>query len=465
MDTLFFPKSVCVIGASRDPTAWGHIIVKNLINGGFAGKILPINPNTDELLGIKCYASIKDIPWPIDLAIMVVPSRLVPALMQECTEKKVLYVVIISAGFRETGEQGNDLERQTMEIARKGKIRVVGPNCMGIYNAYNNMTATFTSLVPRQGGVSFISQSGAVGTTMLAWAKIEGIGFSKFISLGNEADISLPEVLGYLAEDASTTVIALYMESVRGGSFLVKSLRLASKNKPVIVMKVGTTASGVTTALSHTGALAVEDALIDGIFRQFCIIRAKDPDELFHMATSFAELPLPRGRSAAVVATGGGWAVECADLSETKGLTLSPLPDEVLEVADSLLPSYWSRKNPVDMVAIPNPEAYFKIVEAAIKASIYDMVFLVGFGTIGSIAMPIITEREAEYALKISELVHSSNKPVYIVDFLGPSLSASARAFVKNSLPVFINIRSAINAAAEMVRYQEYINRLKRQIP
>lgn len=462
LETLFSPKTVCVVGASRNVDSWGHVILKNLINSGYAGSIFAVNPNADSILGVKCHRSLRDVEAPIDLAIIVVPAKLVPCVLNDAKPNMIKYAVVISAGFREAGAEGRQLEKEMIEIARRNGTRIVGPNCMGLYNSYNGLGATFTSLLPREGGVSFISQSGAVGTTMLAWAKIEGIGFSKFISLGNESDISLHEVLRFLADDDSTKVIAIYMESVKDGRQLVEAFRYASERKPVIVMKVGITSAGAKAAESHTGALAVEDSLIDGIFRQFCIIRAKDPDELFHLATSFAELPMPKGRSAVVVSTGGGWAVECSDLAELEGIALPPLPEVVSSIADRRLPRYWSKKNPIDMVATPDPEAYYEILEAALCQGTYDFAFLIGYGTIGSIAMPFITDKEVEMTQRVLRLIERTEKPVYIVDFLGPSRSESARAFMKLGLPVYINVSSAVHVASEMIRYNEYRKKMRK---
>jgi len=455
---LFFPQSICIAGASRDPAALGHIILKNLISGGYAGKIFPVNPHAESILGLRCYRSVKEVPDGLDLAIIAVPVGIVSSVLTECGEKKVPYAVIITAGFRETGEKGRALESEVLRVARENSIRIVGPNCMGVYNSYNNLTATFTSLVPKQGGVSFISQSGAVGTTMLAWAKKEGIGFSKFVSVGNEADLSLPEFLKYLASDKSTKVISIYMESVRDGRLLIDAFRSASSKKPVIVMKVGTTPAGASAASSHTGAMAVEDAVLDGVLKQFCIIRAKDPAELFGLASSFASLPLPHGRSVAVVSSGGGWAVECADLLEVKGLRLDPLPKDTLDIIDRMLPAYWSRKNPIDTVASSDAKAYYLTVKTLLERD-YDKAFLIGYGVLGSIALPGLTEQDVEFAVKISELVKQYTKPVYIVDVLGPSQSDSARAFERSGLPVFTTVKSAVDVAAEMVRYNEYRER------
>lgn len=459
LDRLFFPESVCIIGASRDPSALGHIILKNLVNGGFGGGIFPVNPKAVEILGLKCYPSVQEVPSPLDLAIIVVPSILVRQVIGECGRRKIPNAVVITAGFRESGEAGRMLEEEVMEEARKHGIRVVGPNCMGLYSSRNNLTATFTALVPPEGGVAFISQSGAVGTTMLAWAKKEGIGFSKFISVGNEADLSLNDFVEYFMEDRRTRVITVYMESVKDGSSLVKTLKAATTKKPVVVMKVGTTAAGARAAASHTGALAVEDPVLDGIFRQCGVIRAKDTEELFQLGSSFTALPPPKGRSAAVVTSGGGWGVECSDLMEARGLTLPPLPQESVQLLDKILPPYWSRKNPVDMVASSNAEAYFLAMEELIARPEYHMAFLLGYGVLGSIALPALSASDSKYASKIANLVKAHGKPIFIVDVLGRDQSESARVFERAGLPVYRTVRSAVDQAHHMVQYSEYLSK------
>ncbi|MEM4157264.1 MAG: CoA-binding protein [Candidatus Methanomethylicaceae archaeon] len=452
MDELFFPKGVCIVGASRDPQALGHIILKNILSGGFSGHIYPINPRCESLLGLRCYGSVKELPAVPDLAIVAVPAALVPSVIAECGEKGIPYAVIITAGFKETGERGAELEREVLRIAREKGVRIVGPNCMGIYNSYNSLTATFTLMVPKKGNISFISQSGAVGTTMLAWAKKAGIGFSKFISIGNESDVSLSELLLYLSGDETTKVITVYMESVKDGKAFLEALRRVSSNKPTIILKVGSTPAGAKAAASHTGAIAVESSVLEGIFRQFSVIQARDTEELFELAHAFASLPLPQGGSAAVVSSGGGWAIECADALESSGISLTPLPDSVVKELDALLPTYWSRRNPLDLVASINSEAYYQAVKLLMEND-YDMIFLMGYGVLGSIAVPVAVDRDIEYARKISALVHIHKKPIFVVDVLGEDLSECARVFKQKNLPVFRTVKSAVRVASEMVRY------------
>lgn len=398
-----------------------------------------------------------ELPEGIDLAVIALPSSLAYNAVIECGEKGVKFAIVVSAGFGESGR--SELERKMVQEARARALRIIGPNCMGIYSSYSDLVSTFTSLVPPKGGISFVSQSGAVGTTVLAWAKEHGVGFSNFVSIGNEADLSTPELLEYFGDDESTQVVTLYLESVRDGRALVSSLSSCTMRKPVVAMKVGVTSAGVAAASSHTGAMAVEDRIIDGIFRQFSVTRARDPGELFRISFAFSSLPLPLGRSAAVVTTGGGWGIECADAIEMSGMVLPPLPEAVFEVADAVLPEFWSKRNPIDMVASPDPFSYARILEAVLKSPEFDMAFLLGFGTIGSIAMPSLIRSELGAAKEISELVRATNKPLFVVDLLGPSQSAASRAFIKAGVPVFPNASSAVEAASAMVRYSEFRRR------
>jgi len=458
MDELFFPKRICIVGASRDPLALGHIILKNVLSGGFSGDVYPVNPKCESLLGLKCYRSVRELSAVPDLAIVSVPAVTVPSVVGECGEKGIPYAVIITAGFKETGERGMELEREVLKVAKEKGVRIIGPNCMGLYNSFNNLTATFTLMVPKQGDISFISQSGAVGTTMLAWAKKAGIGFSKFISIGNESDISLPELLSYLSNDPTTRVITVYMESVKDGRTFVDALRRVASNKPTIILKVGSTPSGAKAAASHTGAIAVESSILEGIFRQFSVVQAKDTEELFELAYAFSSLPLPAGRSAAVVSSGGGWAIECADALESSGIHLKPLSESLIRELDGLLPPYWSRRNPLDMVASINSEAYYRAVRLLVEND-FDMVFLIGYGVLGSIAIPAAVDKDVEYAKKISELVRIFGKPIFVVDVLGEELSECARTFRRHNLPVFRTVKSAVRVASEMVRYSARLRR------
>ncbi|MBC7113677.1 MAG: CoA-binding protein [Candidatus Methanomethyliales bacterium] len=458
MDELFFPKKICIVGASRDPHALGHIILKNVLSGGFSGHVYPVNPKCEDLLGLKCYRSVRELPAVPDLAIVSVPALTVPSVIEECGDKGIPYAVIITAGFKETGERGMELEREVLKVAKEKGVRIVGPNCMGLYNSLNNLTATFTLMVPKQGNISFISQSGAVGTTMLAWAKKAGIGFSKFISIGNESDVSLPELLFYLCDDPTTKVITIYMESVKDGRSFIDALRKVASNKPTIILKVGSTPSGAKAAASHTGAIAVESSILEGIFRQFSVVQAKDTEELFELAYAFSSLPLPHGRSAAVVSSGGGWAIECADALENSGIHLKPLSESLTRELDGLLPPYWSKRNPLDMVASINSEAYYRAVRLLVESD-FDMVFLIGYGVLGSIAIPAAVEKDVEYAKKISELVRIYEKPIFVVDVLGEELSECARTFRRHNLPVFRTVRSAVRVASEMVRYSARLGR------
>ncbi len=271
---LFSPHSVAVIGASRDQGKVGHEILKNLILGGFEGHIYPINPNADRILGKKCFSNVHEVKGHIDLAIIVIPARLVPQGLERCVEKKIPTVIVISAGFKEMGKDGAALEREMLRYAHLHQIRILGPNCLGLINTDSRLNASFSREMPISGNIGFFSQSGALGTAILDWAIGEHIGFSKFISLGNKADISEIDILQVLGQDPKTNVILGYLESIENGEEFIRIAKIISKKKPVIIVKAGSTKSGARAASSHTGSLTGSEVAFDAAFKQTGIIRA-----------------------------------------------------------------------------------------------------------------------------------------------------------------------------------------------
>jgi acyl-CoA synthetase (NDP forming) len=295
---FFEPESVAVIGASRNPSKYGYSLLKNLIDLGFNGKIYPVNPNAEEILGLKAYPSVKAINENVDLAIIIVPSFKVPEVMLDCAEKRVKGVVICSSGFREAGEAGKKLEDEVVAIAKKAGIRVVGPNTTGILNATNNFTTSFVPL-PRfkRGNVAFIAQTGLFAAAAFWWIiSKQPFGVSKIVGLGNKCDVDDAEVLEYLADDEETEVVAIYMEGVKDGRRLFETFKKVSKIKPIVVLKSGRSPAGVKASLSHTGSLAVKDEIFDAVCKQAGVIRVGgDLDELLDVTKAFALQPLPKG--------------------------------------------------------------------------------------------------------------------------------------------------------------------------
>ncbi|MEM3013138.1 MAG: CoA-binding protein, partial [Candidatus Bathyarchaeia archaeon] len=319
LDAFFRPRSIAVVGASREPEKVGHRIVKNLVEYGFKGHIFPINPNADKILGLKCYKSILEVPEQVDLAVIVVPGKIVPTVAEECGKKGVKGLVVISAGFSETGREGTQLEKELLAICRKYNIRMQGPNCLGLINTQNRMNATFAAAQPSAGNIAFISQSGALGSTILNWALQNDVGFTSFISLGNEADLTAADFLEFLAEDEQTRAVGLYIEGVKDGSHFIEVAKKISMKKPVIVLKSGTTDVGVRAVSSHTGSLAGSDVAFSAAFRKAGIIRVDRLEELFELVLAFENQPLPKDKNVLIITNGGGPGILVADACEKMG--------------------------------------------------------------------------------------------------------------------------------------------------
>ncbi len=463
---IFKPRSVAVVGASRDPKAWGHVILRNILKFGFKGPVYAVNPKAKEIYlpalnkTVQSYPSLKAVPGDVDLIVVAVPAKIVPRVMEEAVEKGVKGAVIISAGFRETQtEEGRKLEEEVVSIARKGGIRVVGPNCMGVFSAPANLNATFTAFVPMKGHIAFISQSGAFGTTMMGWATFKKIGFSGFVSVGNQADLEVTDFLEYFGEDDDTKVIIMYLEGVKDGRRFRRVAEEVTAKKPVIVMKVGYSKAGASTAASHTGSLAGQDQVYNAVFKQTGIIRVYEPDDMFNIAVAFTKLPIPKGPRVGAVSSGGGWAVETADILETLGLKLPPLPKHIIETMDKYVPPFWNRKNPMDLVATADPEPYYIAAEELAKDENFDIVLMIGYGIISKTAIPDLIPRDIEFAKKLGELIKKYRKPVIAITVFSPEESEVAKALEEAGVPTYITPEKAAKVIKAMVDYAMYLKR------
>jgi len=347
LDYLFNPRSVAVIGASNIPGKWGCDILNLLLTRG-QRKVYPINKNRAEVLGVKAYPSLVEVPGPVDFAVITVSSEALPAAMEDCVLKGVKTALIISGGFAETGKEGAKAEQKVVEIARRGGIRFIGPNCAGHFNTHSNLfTATYCPPV-KQGPVAFVTQSGNLGLTVLAMGCEMGLGFSKYVSSGNEADLHFEDYLEYLGQDEETKVILGYVEGLREGKRFLKLAREITRKKPVVIMKVGRTDSGARAARSHTAALSGSDEISDAAFKQAGVIRVDEVSELIEVALVLLGQPLPRGNRVAVLTVGGGLGVVAADALKKHGLELPALSPATIDKLNSRLSGRWSRGNPVD---------------------------------------------------------------------------------------------------------------------
>ncbi len=374
---LCYPESVAVIGASEVVLKWGSFLLVNLLSGGFKGPIYPINPKVKNILGLKCYNTLAGCPGPVDLVFITVPQPRVLSAIKECADKGVKNVVIITSGYSETGEQGAQLERELVKAVRAGGMRLLGPNTMGMMSAHQNLFCTGSNSVPPKGGISMISQSGNLGAQVMAWAEEQNVGISKFFGTGNEADLSCTDLLDYLALDESTTAILLYIEGVRNGEAFLRAARHAAERKPVVVLKSGRTDIGSKAAASHTGALSGSFKVFEGAMRQSGVIVVRQPMDLIDGAAG-SHVPLPRGRRVAIVTLGGGWGVVASDLCRENGLRLPPLPADVITELDKLLPPFWSRQNPIDVVGQIDPNIFGKALEAVARSDEFDSVLTLG---------------------------------------------------------------------------------------
>jgi acetyl coenzyme A synthetase (ADP forming)-like protein len=350
MKEILEPDSIAIVGAAREEGKLGNIVLRNIISSGFKGKIYPINPKADEILGLRCYKSVKDIEDDVELAIFLVKGPLVPPILKEAAEKGVKAAIIISAGFKEIGKEGAELERQVVEIVKEYGIRVLGPNCLGVINTFHDMNATFTSNYPEQGPLAIISQSGAICTTILDWNQETKVGFSRFVSVGNKADIDEADLIEFIGNDDETKVIGMYVEGAERGKEFMEAAKEASKRKAIVTMKAGRSSSGARAASSHTGSISGSDSIWDAAMEQAGVLRAKDMDELFDYCLAFSKLLMPDGEGVVIVTNAGGLGVMSADACNDYGVFMAELNEKTVDKLREGLPREATPYNPVDIV-------------------------------------------------------------------------------------------------------------------
>jgi acetyltransferase len=407
LQPFFTPRSVAVIGASADPAKLGHALLRNLVEGGYlqgTRRLFPINPKADRILDLAAYPSIGAVPEPIDLAVIVIPYPHVPGVLRECGEKKVPAAIVISAGFREAGSEGAERERELVEIARQYRIRLIGPNCLGVIDTVTPLNASFSAGMPPGGPMAFMSQSGALGTAILDWALAGRLGLSKFVSLGNKADVSETDLLQHWAEDPDSRVILCYIEGLPDGAEFIRVARQVSQLKPVVAIKSGITQSGARAVTSHTGSLAGSEQAYEAAFRQAGVLRAESLQDLFDLALAFGYLPPIRGDRIAIVTNAGGPGILATDALERLGLRLARFRPEVIRQLEQVLPDAASASNPVDLLGDALAERYRFALELVVADPGVDAVLV--------IMAPQAVSEMSETAQVVIEIASRSKVPL-----------------------------------------------------
>jgi acetyltransferase len=380
LQEFFTPRSIAVIGASTNPDKLGYAVLENLVNGEYlspARRVYPINPSADEILGQKAYPVVTDVPDPIDLAVIVIPYPIVPEALRTCGEKGIPATIVISAGFREAGMEGLERERELLKIAQQYDIRLIGPNCLGVIDTVTPMNASFSAGMPPGGPMAFMSQSGALGTAILDWALAGRLGLSKFVSLGNKADVSETDLLLAWQDDTSSNVILSYVEGLPDGQEFIRVARRVSKKKPVVALKSGTTQAGSRAVSSHTGSLAGSEQAYEAAFRQAGVLRARSLQELFDLALAFGYLPPLNGDRIAIVTNAGGPGILATDALERAGMQLARFDPDTIHELEKFLPDAASAANPVDVLGDARSDRYQFALETVVKDPHVDGVMVI----------------------------------------------------------------------------------------
>ncbi len=445
LDAIFRPETVALIGATDKVGSVGRTVMRNVIGSPFGGTVYPVNPNRPNVLGIKAYPSISEVPEQIDLAVIVSPAPTVPGIMRECAEAGVEAAIVVSAGFKEAGEEGAELERQVLEEARRGRMRVVGPNCLGVMSPVSGLNATFAGSMALPGNVAFLSQSGALCTAILDWSMTENVGFSHFVSVGSMLDVSWGDLIYYLGNDRHTKSIIIYMESIGDARSFLSAAREVALTKPVIVIKAGRTETGSQAAASHTGSLAGRDEVLNAAFRRSGVVRVDDISDLFHMAEVLAKQPRPRGPKLTVVTNAGGPGVLATDALVTGGGELARLSPETIENLNTFLPAPWSHGNPVDALEDAGPERYEKAVEVAVQDPESD-------GLLVALTPQDMTDPTAT-AKQLTSYAKTRGKPVLASWMGGPAVAEGENILNRAGIPTFDYPDTAARIFAHMWRY------------
>jgi len=451
---LLRPNSIAVIGAAREPSKIGHVVVKNILESSFPReKVFPINPNAEEILGLKCYKSIKDVPYSIDLAIIVVPAKIVPQVLRESIEKGIKAIAIISAGFKEVGNVKEELE--LVEIARNGNARILGPNIVGIADTVKKVNAGFIQQLPKEGRIAFISQSGALAIGLAGWTSLKQIGLSDLVSIGNKADLNEVDFIEYFGDDKYTKVITLYLEGVDDGRRFLKVSKEVSKKKPIIVLKPGKSERTSQAIKSHTGSLAGSDRAYEAAFKQAGIIRAPTIVELFDWATAFDLLPLPHGENSVILTNGGGAGVMATDAAEEFEVKLMDIPKDLAEKLRKFMPPFGSVYNPIDLTGMASPNDYEGALKALLEDERVNNVIVLYCHTAQTNPVDVAN------AIIRAKSSLNNGKPITAAFIGGKECDDAIKLLISNGIPAYDVPEKAVSSLGQLLKYNRFLNKQK----
>jgi len=456
LDKFFNPRSIAIIGASREAGKVGNSILSNLINHGYKGLIYPVNPRASEVMGLKCYPDILSLPDGVDLAVIVIPARLVPQAITDCGRKRISAAIVISAGFKEIGPEGRELESLLFSAAVSSGVRVLGPNCLGLINTANNMDCSFAAHYPEKGDIAIISQSGALCTAMLDWSARSHIGFSKVISIGNKVDIDEETLIEALADDADTRVITGYLEDISKGHHFMRTAERVTRIKPVILIKAGTTSAGAKAASSHTGSIAGTNVAYECAFRRSGVIQASSIESLFDYAQIFSYQPLLRGKRIAVVTNAGGPGIMAMDAIENVGLVCAAISDKTVSRLKEFLPPNANFHNPIDMIGDAKAETYGMTLEVILQDDGIDGVMV--------LLTPQAMIDPVEAAKNIVEATKGCNKPVVASFIGGEKVKEGIELLQKNKIPHYPTPERAVGALSVLADYVKWLEKPRRVV-
>ncbi len=452
LNRIFRPRHVAVVGASEKAGTIGNALVKNLINSEFAGTVLPVNPNYQSIHGHACYRSVSALETGVDLAIIATPIHSVVDIVSECVEQRIGAAVIISAGGKEVGEQGREIEEKIQRIAYSGGLRIVGPNCMGVIHPGANLNASFASEMPLTGNLAFVSQSGAICSAILDLAFKERIGFSHFVSIGSMLDIDFGDMIDYLGNDSSAKSILLYIESLTNFRKFMSAARSVSRIKPIVVLKSGRSPAGAKAAASHTGAMAGEDAVYDAAFKRAGIVRVDTIEELFDCAELMAKQPRPGGPRLAILTNGGGPGVMATDTLARYGQEPAPLDHQTLQAFDAFLPPFWSRGNPIDILGDASAERFGRSLEVCFNSKSLDGALVILAPQ--ALTDPLAVAETLAVALKVRTY------PVFACWMGGKSIGKAVDVLNEAGIPTYDTPERAVRAFLYMVDYARNLEML-----